>query len=386
MRKIVCATGSRAEYGLLRWLLKDLNDRDNVELELFVTGSHLSPKFGMTIDEIRSDGFTIGGVVDCELDTSHFTTITKAMSKVLSGFSEFIDRKQPDLVVVVGDRYEILSIATSCLVAGVPIAHIHGGETTEGAFDDAIRHSITKMSHLHFVAAKEYQDRVIQLGEDPENVFLVGGLGVDCIERIDFMTRAELEHELGFKLQDRNILVTFHPETIEGEKGNLNCLEEILNTVLLYPDCRFLFTGANADPEGEQINIRIRDFCSRNSNSFFIQSLGQRRYYSCLKHFTGVLGNSSSGLLEAPTFKIGTINVGRRQSGRLKAKSVIDCDCNSESMFKAIAMLFSDSFRNSLTYIENPYGSGGASVAIAEVVTSIPLVGITQKRFYNIKS
>ena len=289
---------------------------------------------------------------------------------------------KPDLMLVLGDRYEIFSAAAAAMIARVPIAHLHGGETTQGAFDEAIRHSITKMSHLHFVAAEEYRQRVIQLGEDPERVFNVGGLGIDNILRLKLLTHDELEAALDLKLAPRNLLITFHPVTLEHNTSAAQ-MEELLAALAELEDTGLIFTMPNADTEGRVLFKQIEAFCARHPLARAFTSLGQLRYLSCIQYVDGVVGNSSSGLTEVPSFKKGTVNIGDRQLGRVRATSVIDCEPNRASISAALERLFSAFFQAPLPMVENPYGNGGASAAIVELLEGRSLGGLLKKCFYD---
>jgi GDP/UDP-N,N'-diacetylbacillosamine 2-epimerase (hydrolysing) len=383
-RKICVVTGTRAEFGLLKWLMCQVQDHSELQLQVVVTGMHLSPEFGSTYQEIEDAGFTIQSRVEMLLSADTNTAVTKSMGLGLIGFSDAYERLQPDLVVVLGDRFEILAAASAALIAGIPLAHIHGGETTEGAFDEAIRHSITKMSHLHFVAAEEYRRRVIQLGESPERVFNAGGMGIDAIKRIDLLSRKDLEHSMDFRFGKKNLLVTFHPVTLEGGNNSSGQMAELLKALNELEDTCLIFTMPNADTGGRALSSMVRDFVSSHPNACMFQSLGQLRYFSCLAQVDGVVGNSSSGLLEAPAFNIGTINIGDRQKGRLKAKSVIDCNPTKPEILEALARMYCSEFQKQLLSIENPYGNGGASEAIIKILAEYPLENILKKQFYDL--
>lgn len=383
IRKVCVITGSRAEYGLLRWVIEGIKKEPKLELQIIATGMHLSPEFGNTYKVIEEDGFKINHKVEILFSSDTQIAIAKSIGKGVSGFADALDELRPDLIVVLGDRFEIFSAVSAALVARIPVAHIHGGENTEGAFDEALRHAITKMSHLHFVAAKQYQKRVIQLGEDPSSVFLVGGLGVDNIKRLQLLDKDELQKSLGFEMRNKNLLITFHPETLEKIKAK-NQIIELLNALSKLKDTTLIFTLSNADTDGRIINKIIRKFTSDHSNAHCFASLGQLRYLSCISQVDGVVGNSSSGLLEAPTFKKGTINIGDRQLGRLQSKSVINCKANSKSITSALEYLYSNEFQVSLKTVVNPYGNGGASEKVVKILKQYPLNNIIKKTFYNV--
>lgn len=383
-RKICVVTGTRAEYGLLYWLMKEIESDNDLELQLIVTGMHLSPEFGLTYKEIEKD-FKIDKKIEMLLSSDAAVGISKSMGLAQIGFAEAYEELNPDILVVLGDRYEIFSAASAAMIARIPIAHIHGGETTEGAFDEAIRHSITKMSHLHFTATNEYKNRVIQLGEEPSRVFNVGGMGVENIKRLKLLDKKEFEKAIDFKLNKKNILVTFHPVTLENSTAKEQ-FQELLDAIDTLEDTNIIFTKANSDTDGRAINQMIDVYVSKNSHkSVGFASLGQLKYLSALQFMDAVVGNSSSGLLEAPTFKIGTINIGDRQKGRIKADSVIDSKSNKSNIIKAFDKLYSKEFQELLKVVKNPYGDGMASASIVQNIKKANLDSILKKSFYNIK-
>lgn len=382
-RKICVVTGTRAEFGLMCWLMQDLQSAPGIELQVLATGMHLSPEFGLTYREIEQAGFAIDARVEMLLSADSATAVTKSMGLGLIGYADAYARLAPDMIVVLGDRFEIFAAVSAALIAGIPVAHLHGGELTEGAFDDAIRHSITKMSHLHFVAAEDYRRRVIQLGEQPERVFLVGGLGIDAIKRIELLDRSALEDSLDFKLGLHNLLVTFHPVTLEGQ-SSAQQMAELLAALGELDDTHLIFTMPNADTGGRELAGMVNDFVASHPNARVYSSLGQLRYLSCLRQIDGVVGNSSSGLAEAPSMGIGTVNVGDRQKGRLLASSVINCPPEKQAIFEAIQGLYAPDFRRGLAETVNPYGNGGASRQIVQVLSDYPLEGILKKSFHDI--
>jgi GDP/UDP-N,N'-diacetylbacillosamine 2-epimerase (hydrolysing) len=382
-RKVCVITGTRAEYGLLRWVIEGIKNEPGLELQIIATGMHLSPEFGNTYQVIEMDGFKINRKVEMLTSSDTQVAIAKSIGIGLSGFADALDELKPDLIVVLGDRFEIFSAVSAALIAKIPVAHIHGGETTEGAFDEALRHSITKMSHLHFVAAKQYQNRVIQLGEQPHSVFLVGGLGIDNIKRLPLLNKEELQKSLGFKMGQKNLLITFHPVTLEKTTAKSQIIE-LLKALSQLKDTKLIFTLANADTDGRIINKMIENFAAKNPNAHCFISLGQLRYLSCIKQVDGVVGNSSSGLLEAPTFKKGTINIGDRQLGRLQSKSIINCEPSFKSIVSAIEYLYSNAFQSNLKTTVNPYGNGGASQKVVKILKKYPLDNIVKKTFYNL--
>ncbi len=383
MKKICVVTGSRAEYGLMRWLIEGINQSSVLDLQLVVTGMHLSPEFGSTVNLIEEDGFSIDRKVEMLLSSDTSIGITKSMGLAVIGFADVFAELKPNLLLILGDRYEIYSAAISAMIARIPIAHLHGGETTEGSFDEMMRHSITKMSHLHFVASEEYKKRVIQLGEQVDKVFNVGGLGIDNILRLKLLEKEELERTLGYKFQKRNLLVTFHPVTLDNNSSILQ-MRELLSALEKVEDTGIIFTFPNSDTEGRALIREIEIFCLKNTNAKAFKSLGQQLYLSCIKHVDGVVGNSSSGLIEVASMKKGTINIGDRQRGRLRAASVIDCEPNIIDIQLAIQRLFSFEFQQSLNTIINPYGSGGASEKILRILESVTFDGLIKKSFYDI--
>jgi GDP/UDP-N,N'-diacetylbacillosamine 2-epimerase (hydrolysing) len=379
-RKVCIVTGTRAEYGLLRGVMAGIRDSADATLQLLVTGAHLSPEFGLTYREIEADGFAIDAKVEMLLSADTASAVSKAMGLGMIGFADALDRLRPDIVVVLGDRYEIFAAAAAAMVAAVPIAHLHGGETTEGAIDEAIRHSVTKMAHLHFVAAEPYRRRVVQLGEQPDRVFLVGGLGVDAIARTAWLDRSALEADLDFSFGPRSLLITHHPVTLDPA-DSARQMSELLAALDELDETNLLFTMPNADAGSRELTRMIEDFVRTHGNARAFASLGQRRYLSCMRLVDGVVGNSSSGLIEAPSLGVGTVNVGDRQKGRLRAASVIDCRTDRADIAAAIRRLFEPAFRASLASVENPYGDGGAGARIVEVLREHPLDGLIHKSF-----
>ena len=381
-RKVCVITGTRAEYGLLYWLIKEIDLDKELSLQLIVTGMHLSQEFGLTYKEIEKD-FKIDKKIDILSSSDTDLDISKSMSIAQRSFAETFEELKPDIIVVLGDRYEILSSVTAAMIARIPIAHIHGGESTEGVIDEAIRHSITKMSHLHFTAAEEYRNRVIQLGENPKRVFNFGGMGIENINKLNLLSKEEFEKSIDFKLNKRNILVTFHPVTLENNSAKVH-FQELLDVIDELEDTNIIITKANSDSGGRVINSMIDDYLARNYHkSIGFTSLGQLRYLSAMQHVDAVVGNSSSGIIETPSFKIGTINIGDRQKGRIKADSIIDCLPNKKSIRNAFKILYSKGFQSKLKNTESPYGSGSASKEIVEVLKTVELNNIIKKSFYN---
>lgn len=383
-RKICVVTGSRAEYGLLYWVLRGVEAAPDLELQIAVTGMHLSPEFGLTYRVIEQDGFRLDARVEMLLSSDSAVGIAKSMGLGLIGFADAWAQLRPDIVVLLGDRYEMLAAAAAAMVARIPIAHLHGGESTEGAIDESVRHALTKMAQLHFVATEPYRRRVIQLGERPERVHLVGGLGIDTLLRLKLLSRAELEQSLDFRLGQRNLLVTFHPATLEEQATKVQ-FGELLTALAALRDTHFIFTLPNADTESRSISGMIQEFVSAHPEvSRAFTSLGQLRYLSSMLHCDGVVGNSSSGLTEAPTLRKGTLNIGDRQRGRLRASSVIDCEPTAAAIAGGLRRLYSPGFRAELERTVNPYGEGGASDRIVAILRTVSLDGILKKRFYDV--
>ncbi|WP_348653137.1 UDP-N-acetylglucosamine 2-epimerase [uncultured Sulfurimonas sp.] len=383
-RKICVVTGTRAEYGLLYWLMKEVEADSELELQVIVTGMHLSPEFGLTYKEVEKY-FKIDKKIEMLLSSDTPVGISKSMGLAQISFAEGFDELKPDILVVLGDRYEIFSAVSAAMISRIPIAHLHGGETTEGAFDESIRHSITKMSHLHFTATDEYKKRVIQLGEQPNCIFNVGGMGIENIKRLKLLSKEEFEKSIDFKLNKKNILVTFHPVTLEDSTASEQ-FQNLLEAIDELEKTNIIFTKANSDTDGRIINSMIDEYINKNSQkSIGFTSLGQLRYLSALQFVDAMVGNSSSGLLEAPSFKIGTINVGDRQKGRIMADSVIDCDSNRLSITKAFEKLYKDEFQELLKNSNNPYGDGCASTKIIETLKKVDLNNILKKSFYDLE-
>ena len=382
-RRICVVTGTRAEYGLLRWVMEEIRDNANLELQVIVTGMHLSPEFGLTFSEIEKDGFKINRKVEMLLSSDTSTGIAKSIGLGIIGFSDAIEQLQPDLIIVLGDRFEIFSAVASAMVSRIPVAHLHGGEATEGLIDESIRHSITKMSHLHFVAAEEYRRRVIQLGEQPDRVFNVGGLGLDNLQKLALLEKDELEKGIDFKFGSRNLLVTYHPVTLEKETSSSQ-MTELFAALDRLDDTHIIFTMPNADADGRILFEMVNNFVSNHKNSKAYISLGQIYYLSCIKYVDAVIGNSSSGLIEVPSFHKGTVNIGDRQRGRLKAESVVDCQPDEASISQAIKVIYSDTFKNKLKYTKNLYGDGGASRKIIDIIEKFPLENILKKQFFDL--
>ncbi|MCK9455426.1 UDP-N-acetylglucosamine 2-epimerase [Sulfurimonas sp.] len=382
MKKVCVVTGTRAEYGLLYWLLKEIKADNELKLQIIVTGMHLSPEFGLTYKEIEKE-FKIDKKIEMLLSSDTSIGISKSMGLAQISFAEAYDELKPDIAIVLGDRYEIFSAASAAMIARIPIAHLHGGETTEGAFDEAIRHSITKMSHLHFTATDEYKNRVIQLGENPNRVFNVGAMGIENIKRLKLLPKRELEKAIDFKLNKKNVIVTFHPVTLENSTAKEQ-FKELLEAFNELKETNIIFTKANSDTDGRIINEMIDEYVSKNDNAVAFASMGALRYLSALRFVDGVVGNSSSGLLEAPSFKIGTINIGDRQKGRIKASSIIDCEPTKEDIKRAFKKLYSKRFQERLPKTQNPYDNRSASQKIIKEIKKADLNTILKKSFYDL--
>lgn len=385
MKKICVVTGTRAEYGLLKPLIKRINEDTDVELQLVVTGMHLSPEFGLTYKEIEEDGYTITEKNEMLLSSDTPNGITKSIGLAIIGFADIFTRIQSDIVVLLGDRFETYAAATAAMIHRIPIAHIHGGELTEGAIDDAIRHSITKMSTLHFTSTEEYRRRVIQLGEQPERVYCVGALGVENIKSQTLMEKEELENSIGFSLDKPFVLVTYHPVTLEEDTAKIQ-FENLLHALSEIGMYKVIFTKSNADTEGRVINQLIDEYVKQNEkNAIAFTSLGMKRYLSAMKYAEMVIGNSSSGLLETPSFHIPTVNIGMRQQGRVKADSVIDCGYSKENIKEAIQKAEQMKKSRHLETIQNPYAGKDTSKNILDAIKIYMSKHSTViKRFYDI--
>lgn len=384
MKKVCVVTGTRAEYGLLYPVLKKINNDSELSLQLVVTGTHLSPEFGYTISEIEKDGFNISSKIEILLSSDTSVGVCKSMGLANISFSETFDRLKPDIVILLGDRFETFCAASVATVCNIPIAHLHGGETTEGAFDEAFRHSITKMSYLHFTSTEAYRKRVIQLGEDPKRVFNVGALGVENIKRIKLLDKESLEKKLDFNLNDKLFLITFHPTTLEKNTSK-NQFSEILKALDNF-NAKLIFTKANSDKDGRIINYMIDEYVKNRNNAIAFKSMGILNYLSAMKYSSLVIGNSSSGIIEAPSFKIPTINIGDRQRGRIQAESVINSKPLYHDIRLAIERGISKEFNNYIKDMTNPYGNGNTSQKVIDIIkrTLEDKIKI-KKTFYDIK-
>jgi len=382
MRKIAVVTGSRAEYGLLQTLMREIDRAPSLQLQVIVTGSHLEPKYGNTVDVIIADGFDIAERVPLGLGTDDPLSICNAIASGISGMAQALERLSPDVLVILGDRYEILAAAQAAMVLQIPIAHIHGGESTEGLIDEAIRHAVTKMSHLHFAATEQYARRIKAMGEDPGRVFVTGAPGLDLISTLDKIDRDELEERLGIPLQTKVFLMTYHPVTLSQTDPTIPT-RELLRALDRFPEASLVFTGVNADPYNDRIHQVLKQYAERNAGRCHIaSSLGQLVYLSLMSIADAVIGNSSSGIIEAPALNAPTVNIGDRQKGRLRGASIIDCEENADAIAAAIGQALDPGFRDAIARAPAAYGKAGASRKICEILTTANLDGILYKRFF----
>lgn len=383
-RKICIVTGSRAEYGLLYWLMKEIQRDPDLQLQIIATGMHLSPEFGLTYKKIEEDGFTIDEKVEMLLSSDSPVGIAKSIGLGVIGFADALERQKPDILVVLGDRFEIFAAAQAAMIDRIPIAHIHGGETTEVAIDEAIRHAITKMSHFHFTATELYRRRVIQLGEAPERVINYGAPGLDNINKLKLLDKTSFERSIDFKLGKPSFLVTYHPVTLSDTMPE-KAFKEILKAIDHFPQATIIFTKANADTEGRSINYSIDKYMEKNFVRVRVfASMGQLLYLSAIKNTDIIIGNSSSGITEVPSFHKPTVNIGQRQQGRLKAASIIDCEEKAHAIVAAIKKGLSPGFKKILRSSNNPYGNGNASLKIKKYLKKVSLQNILVKTFYDV--
>lgn len=384
--KVCFVTGTRAEYGLLSPLIKKIQTDTSLELQVIATGAHLSPEFGNTYTFIENDGIKVDERIEILLSSDSSIGISKSMGLGMISLSEAYQRLNPDVIVLLGDRYETFIAAAAASVTKIPVAHLHGGETTEGAFDEAFRHSITKMSHIHFTSTEEYKKRVIQLGEQPDTVHSVGAIGIDNIKQLTLMTKDELENSLDFKFKEKLILVTFHPVTLEKETSKTQ-FENLLESLDHLNDTSIIFTKANADSDGRIINHLIDEYVKNNSEkATAYSSMGQVRYLSAMQYASMVVGNSSSGIIEAPSFNVPTVNIGDRQKGRIQAESVINCNSETSSIGKAISAAFTSEFRQKIEQMKNPYGEGNTSQKILDLLKQyLESEKTLKKSFYDLE-
>lgn len=384
MKTVAIVTGTRAEYGLLKPLIKAISTDKAFRMHLIATGMHLSADFGFTYREIEQDGYTIDEKVDCELVSDTAEGITKSIGIGIIGFAEVFRKISPHLLLLLGDRTEILAAAIAAMIKTIPIAHIHGGETTEGAYDESIRHAITKMSYLHFTSAETYRNRVIQLGETPERVFNVGAIGIDSIKSLQLLSRIDFENAINFKLNHKNVLITFHPVTLENETAALQ-FKELLKSLNKLEHVTLIFTKPNSDKDGRVIIKLIDDYVAQNPyKALAFISLGQLRYLSALQHVDVVVGNSSSGIIEVPVFKKPTINIGDRQKGRIMPASVINCEPLEYAIDEAFDKAFDEQFKMKIQGQEIIYGNGNATPKIIKVLKDCKINNV-KKKFYDLK-
>jgi UDP-hydrolysing UDP-N-acetyl-D-glucosamine 2-epimerase len=383
-RRVAVVTGSRAEYGTLRWLLRGLRSDPRFELQLIVTGAHLCPEFGFTAQEVERDGFEIAETVECQLSSDSRAAMAKSLGLGLISMPDALRRLRPHMMVVVGDRYEILAAVQAAALMNVPVAHISGGEVTEGAVDDWIRHCITKASWWHFAAAEPYRRRIVQLGESPERVFMVGDISLDSIRYLTLLAREPLEHQLGMSLQPPVLLVTFHPATLAATSSAVS-FPRLLAALEHFADARIIMTKPNADAGGRTLSALAEQWTAQHSErSRCFDSLGRVQYLSAMKLATAVVGNSSSGIIEAPALKVGTVNIGTRQRGRLKATSIVDCDETTEAIVAAISRVLSPQFQETLPRTQSLYGEGDAGPHITDFLASCELPKTLAKEFHDI--
>lgn len=383
-RKICIVTTSRADYGILYWLMDEINRDSALKLQIIVSGMHLSPEFGMTSKIVEKDGWRIDKKIDMVVSSDSETAAIKSLGMAMFGFADALAELHPDMLVLLGDRFELLAPAIASMILKIPIVHLYGGETTQGAVDEAVRHAITKMAVIHFPAAEEYGKRIIQMGESPKNVFNYGSVGLDNLFKLKLLSKSELEKVLELDLNNKTAMVTFHPETLETGDQTIH-VRNLLKAIEM-AEIQAVFTMANADPFGKQINERIVAFCRMNPRRFkFIDNLGQTTYLSCLKHFDLMIGNSSSGIAEAPSFALPVVNIGDRQKGRIKARNIIDSGTDAKSIGRSIEIALSKDFRNSLKGMNNPYQKyrdGKTALRIKEKLKIINLEKMSLKKAF----
>ncbi len=384
MKRICVVTGTRAEFGLLRPLIQAIKDDADFVLQLVATGMHLSAEFGYTITDIEQEGFCVDKKVECLLSSDSAVGVSKSVALAISGFADAFADLQPDLIIVLGDRTEILGAVIAATSANIPIAHLHGGETTEGAYDEGIRHAITKFSHLHFTCTETYRKRVIQLGENPDTVFNVGAIGIDSIKKLPLLNKEDFEKAINFKLNKRNLLVTYHPVTLEKESPK-QTFQNILDVLDKQENCNIIFTYANSDKNGRIINTMIEDYVAKNpEKSICYPSMGQLRYLSALQFVDAVVGNSSSGIDEVPAFNIPTINIGDRQKGRILSESIIQTDITKDEISESVNKSFDNDFRKQIQNQNQIYGNGNTTSNIMDILKKYDKIEL-KKSFYDIE-
>ena len=379
--KICVATGTRAEYGLLKPLIDKIKENSSYTLQILITGAHLSPEFGLTVTQVLADGYDTVEKVEMLLSSDTATGIVKSMGLGMIGYADALERLKPDLLVILGDRYEMLAVASSALIFKIPIAHLHGGEITEGAYDDSIRHAITKMSSIHFASTEEHKNRIIQLGENPNVVYNVGAIGLDNIHSLNLLTKQEIETAFDFKFQRYNFLITFHPETLSNHSAS-DQFRELLTALDQQKESLLIFTKANADTDGRVINTMIGQYVQENPDkAVAFSSMGIINYLSTMNHCTAVVGNSSSGIIEAPSFSKPTINIGNRQKGRMQATSVLNVNVNEPAILAALEKVKQRKNED----ITNPYGTGNTAIKILAALAKINVNSLLPKPFFNLK-
>tara|TARA_R110001606_G_scaffold394886_2_gene566257 strand:- start:91 stop:1254 length:1164 start_codon:yes stop_codon:yes gene_type:complete len=382
-KKIAVFTGTRAEYGLLYWLLKDIQADPELSLQLLVSGMHLSPEFGETYKQIEKDGFKIDEKIEILLSSDTAVGTAKSMGLGVLGFADALSRLAPNALIILGDRFEALAVAQTAMILRIPIVHLHGGEITEGAYDDAIRHAITKLSYLHATSTEKYRQRVIQLGEAPNRVFNVGAIGLDHLNRGDFMSVEELAESLDFPLRQPYIVATYHPVTLANEEP-VSSFNALLNALDAFPDVQVILTYPNADDGGRKIIPLLEAYASKYSERVLaIPSLGQARYLSSIKHAAAIVGNSSSGIIEVPSFNVPTVNIGMRQKGRLAATSVLHCEATTLAIQSSLTSALNGSYKQEDAKIHNPYGQGNASQQVISILKNLKFTAV--KSFYDVK-
>lgn len=385
-KTIVIITATRAEYGLLRPVIRKLIDRNCIDVKVVATGMHLSPEFGMTVHEIEADGIDVDRKIEILLSADTPSAISKSMGLAMISFADYFEDIKPDAILILGDRYESLAVCSTAMNARIPIFHMHGGEATEGLIDEAVRHAITKMSYLHFASTEQYRKRIIQMGEEPDRVYNVGATGVENILNEKLLSKRELEESLGFSLTDKYVVGTFHPVTLENNSSE-NQINELLNAIEQKNEYFYLFTKANADTNGRIINSMLENYEMTHSNLKLVDSLGMQRYLSAIKYSSFVIGNSSSGLVEAPSLGVATINIGERQKGRVKGESIVDCNPTTSDIINAIIKVESEQFQKHIRECSNPYGDGDTSSHIVSVIEDYLLnekVNL-KKKFYDVE-
>ena len=387
IRKICVVTATRAEYGALKPLLDSIENDAHFQLMLVVTGTHLSPEFGLTVQQIRQDGFRVCKEIEIVLSSDSSVGVCKSMGLAQISFAETFDELKPDLVFILGDRYEILPVASVANILRIPVAHLNGGELTEGAIDEVIRHSVTKLSHIHFTALEEYRLRVIQMGEHPNRVFNIGEIGLDNAKRMKLLTKKEFEISIDCSLNKKNLLITYHPETVLSKNQIKRNFQVLIDSLDNLEDTLLIFTKSNADVGGRLINTMIDQYVAVNQNkALAFSSLGQQRYLSALKYIDAIVGNSSSGIVEAPTFGVASINIGERQKGRIRAESVLDVPFESCAITKAIELIYRDEYQAMLKTVKNPYEKKNSAQRVVQILKSIDFDKLLTKSFCDIKN